>query len=256
MDLALASKLTRPEGGKIVFCAIDGLGGLAREETLRSELEKADITHLDRLAARSEVGLTEVAGPGLTPGPRIGLLALLGYDPLEYGPGAAIPAFSDTWKARAVMLTHDETAAGVARSAGIEVLPGDGVQSQIATVRVRLADFDVFILHITAVAEAAFARDFPRKCHALSEFDAALPDLQSLGADVLAIGGPRSIPALLATPTWHPVPLLVSSVHGREGNAQHFNEQECLRGSLGIMRAADVMPLLFAHALRLQPYGD
>ena len=145
MDLALASKLTRPGGGKIVFCAIDGLGGLAREETLRSELEKADITHLDRLAARSEVGLTEVAGPGVTPGPRAGLLA---------------------------------------------------------------------------------------------------------------IGGPRSIPALLATPTWHPVPLLVSSVHGREGNAQHFNEQECLRGSLGIMRAVDVMPLLFAHALRLQPYGD
>ncbi len=100
MDLALASTLSRPDGGKIVFCVIDGLGGLAREETLRSELEKADITHLDRLAARSEVGLTRPMARGVTPGARAGLLALLGYDPIVASDGA-LPAFEATWKARA-----------------------------------------------------------------------------------------------------------------------------------------------------------
>ncbi len=255
MDLALASTLSRPDGGKIVFCVIDGLGGLAREETLRSELEKADITHLDRLAARSEVGLTQPMAHGVTPGPRAALLGLLGYNPIDARDGT-LPAFGATWKARAAMLTDDAIATSVANAAGMTVLPDGPVATQIGTTRSRWDEFDLFVLHITAVAEAAFAGDFQRKCHALSELDSAVPELLSLGADVLAIGGPRSVPALMAAPTWHPVPLLVHSGHGREGNAQHFNEQECLRGSLGIMPSVDVIPLLFAHALRLQPYGD
>lgn len=257
MDLALASSLAREGGSKIVFCVIDGLGGLAREETLRSELEKADVTHLDRLAARSEVGLTQVVSPGVTPGANTALLALLGYDPLRFGAGREpVPPFGDTWKVRAVMFTGDETATAVANSAGIAILPGGAIPAQIAAVRERWNDFDFFLLHITNVAEAALAGDFERKCHALSEFDNSIAELHSLGAAALGVGGSRSIPALMAAPTWHPVPFLLHSNHSREGNAQHFNEQECLSGSLGIIRAVDVVPLLLAHALRLQPYGD
>ena len=52
----------------------------------------------------------------------------------------------------------------------------------------------------------------------------------------LAVGGCSTqiadLPALAGQPTWHPVPFLLHSGFAREGNAAHFNEQECLKGSL------------------------
>ena len=80
----------RPATTKIVLCVIDGLGGLARQETLRSELEAASIPNLDRLAAKSEVGLTVPVGPGITPGSGPGHLALFGYDPLRFEVGRGV----------------------------------------------------------------------------------------------------------------------------------------------------------------------
>ena len=55
----------------------------------------------------------------------------------------------------------------------------------------------------------------------------------------------------MAGHSWHPVPFLLSSAFAREGAALHFTEQDCLKGSLGIFPAVDVMPLAMAHAGRL-----
>ncbi|MGH2609597.1 MAG: 2,3-bisphosphoglycerate-independent phosphoglycerate mutase, partial [Tepidiformaceae bacterium] len=76
MDLALAKRLARPNTTRIILCVLDGLGGLPRTETMRSELEQANLPNLDRLATRSEVGLTTPVGPGITPGSGPGHLAL------------------------------------------------------------------------------------------------------------------------------------------------------------------------------------
>ena len=90
MDLELANRLAQPNDTKIILCVLDGLGGLARHETLRTELEKADIPNLDRLATRSEVGLTVPVGPGITPGSGPGHLALFGYDPYRFDIGRGV----------------------------------------------------------------------------------------------------------------------------------------------------------------------
>ncbi len=90
MDLELASRLSQPANTKIVLCVLDGLGGLRRPETRRSELEQADTPNLDRLASRSEVGLTVPVGPGITPGSGPGHLALFGYDPYVYDIGRGV----------------------------------------------------------------------------------------------------------------------------------------------------------------------
>ncbi len=90
MDLELASRLARPGDTKIVLCVMDGLGGLPRPETLRSELEQTDIPNLDRLAKRSEVGLTMPVGPGITPGSGPGHLGLFGYDPYRFDIGRGV----------------------------------------------------------------------------------------------------------------------------------------------------------------------
>jgi 2,3-bisphosphoglycerate-independent phosphoglycerate mutase len=55
----------------------------------RTPLEAARMPNLAALAARSEVGLTDVIPAGLPPGSDVGNLAILGYDPAVYHTGRA-----------------------------------------------------------------------------------------------------------------------------------------------------------------------
>ena len=90
MDLDLIHRLAVPSDTKILLCVIDGLGGLPHLDTGRSELERANIPQLDRLAAESVCGLTVPVGPGITPGSGPGHLALFGYNPLRYQVGRGV----------------------------------------------------------------------------------------------------------------------------------------------------------------------
>jgi 2,3-bisphosphoglycerate-independent phosphoglycerate mutase len=399
VDLELAKRLSQPADTKIILCVMDGLGGLARAQTLRSELEAASVPNLDRLATRSEVGLTTPVGPGITPGSGPGHLALFGYDPYQFdigrgvleatgidfelgpddvaargnfctlGPegtitdrragrvatevsaglverlraiklagveifvepvrdhrfvlvlrgaglgdavsttdpqregvaplpatGAdeasrltaelvndfvgqahailadqpaangmtlrgfakypSIPCFPETWGVRAAALAVYPMYRGLAKIAGMTPLAcPDGMPEQLRVIRDRWDDFDYFFVHYKKTDAAGEDGNFEAKCHALQEFDSFVPELLALNADVLMIAGDHSTPALMAAHSWHPVPFLLYSQFCREGNAANFNEQECLKGSLGVFPAVDVMPLAMAHASRFQKYG-
>ena len=82
--------LSRKTPSKIVLLVFDGLGGLAREGTGKTELETAHTPNLDRLASEGICGMTDPVFPGITPGSAPGHLALFGYNPLEYTVGRGI----------------------------------------------------------------------------------------------------------------------------------------------------------------------
>ncbi len=399
MDLDLAAKLQQPAESKVVLCVLDGLGGMARPETERSELEQSDTPNLDRLTENSDVGLTMPVGVGITPGSGPGHLSLFGYDPyrfdigrgvleavgidFELGPddvaargnfctldadgnisdrragriaseksaplverlgaievdGAelfvepvrdyrfvlvlrapglgedvtttdpqregvppvpaeggddagertaalvnefvakagelladeeaangltlrgfakypSLPQIEDVWGLRAAALAVYPMYRGLAKLAGMRALacPG-GMEEQLAVARERWDEFDYFFIHYKKTDAAGEDGDFIAKVHALEEFDAHVPGLTDLGADVLMVAGDHSTPALMAAHSWHPVPFLLHSPFARGGSVQHFTERECLGGSLGIFPAVEAMPLAMAHAGRLQKYG-
>ncbi len=89
-DLELIKSISRSSPSKIVLLVIDGLGGLPRPETGKTELETASTPNLDRLAAEGICGLSDPVGPGITPGSTPGHLALFGYDPLRFNIGRGV----------------------------------------------------------------------------------------------------------------------------------------------------------------------
>lgn len=93
MDISSVwEQLAQPQGGRIVYLILDGLGGLPEEHSGLTELQTAQTPHLDQLAREASCGLLEIAGPGITPGSGPGHLALFGYDPLRYPVGRGILA--------------------------------------------------------------------------------------------------------------------------------------------------------------------
>lgn len=90
IEFSQIKELAKPSSTKIVLLVIDGLGGLPRPETGKTELEEARTPHLDLIAAGSICGLIDPIAPGITPGSAPGHLALFGYDPLKFTIGRGV----------------------------------------------------------------------------------------------------------------------------------------------------------------------
>ena len=88
--MELIEQISRSTPSKIVLLVIDGLGGLPRSETGKTELETANTPNLDKLVARSVCGLSTPIGSGITPGSAPGHLALFGYDPITFNIGRGV----------------------------------------------------------------------------------------------------------------------------------------------------------------------
>lgn len=90
MEHELLHELITPARTRIVLVVLDGLGGLPLEPGGRTELESARTPHLDALAGRSVLGLSQPVGPGITVESGPGHLALFGYDPLQVRIGRGV----------------------------------------------------------------------------------------------------------------------------------------------------------------------
>ncbi len=82
--------LTQPTPSKIILLVLDGLGGLPRPETGKTELETAHIPNFNKLAVKSICGLSQPVGPGITSGSAPGHTALFGYDPVAINIGRGV----------------------------------------------------------------------------------------------------------------------------------------------------------------------
>jgi 2,3-bisphosphoglycerate-independent phosphoglycerate mutase len=147
---------------------------------------------------------------------------------------------------------------GVSRLVGMDVLdvPGETPEDEFSTVEKAWATYDFFFIHIKKTDSRGEDGDFEAKVHAIEAVDQALPLLMALKPDVLAITGDHSTPARLRSHSWHPVPFLLWAPRTvRPDVSTSFGESTCVAGGLGTFPSKDILPMLLAHAERLEKFG-
>jgi 2,3-bisphosphoglycerate-independent phosphoglycerate mutase len=82
--------LAQSTPSKIILLVLDGLGGLPRPETGKTEMETARLPNFNNLAAKSICGLSQPVGSGITAGSAPGHTALFGYDPFAVNIGRGV----------------------------------------------------------------------------------------------------------------------------------------------------------------------
>ncbi len=173
-----------------------------------------------------------------------------------WAPKPDLPQMPELWKLRAAAVAVYPMYRGLARLVGMDVLDaGTSLETQFEAVKRCWDDYDFFFVHYKYTDSAGEDGDFARKVQALRDFDRCLPALLDLQPNVLVVTGDHSTPAVMAAHSWHPVPLLLHGDHVRVDAQYHFSEADCVAGGLGTIPAKEVLPLAFAHAMRLTKYG-
>jgi 2,3-bisphosphoglycerate-independent phosphoglycerate mutase len=170
-----------------------------------------------------------------------------------------LPKFGDVYKLKAACVAVYPMYKGVSRLVGMDVIPSESADTPADEFR-RVAeawdDYDFFFCHIKPTDSRGEDGDFDGKVAVIEQVDAALPALLDLKPDVLAVTGDHSTPATWRAHSWHPVPtLLWAPATHMPDLAEVFGERACMAGALGQFPATDLLPLMLAHAGRLEKYG-
>ncbi len=233
-----------------------GLGAaLSDTDPLSTGVKPLEVRPLDERSGKAAYYANEFirqAGDLLRGRSPANYILLRGFDQLP-----SIPSYPEMFKLRAAAIAVNGMYRGVARLAGMEVLPltGAALEDEFSALENSWQDYDFFYLHYKKTDTCGESGDFAGKVKAIEEFDAQVPRLLALEPDVVIVGGDHSSPAVLRAHSWHPVPLLLYGKHVRPDGVAAFGESACARGSLGLIPARQVMPLALANAGRVAKYG-
>jgi len=179
------------------------------------------------------------------------MILLRGFDQLP-----DLPRFPDVFQLRAAAVAAYPMYRGLARLVGMEILKtGAGFADEIVTLRQHWDSYDFFFLHYKDTDKAGEDGDFDAKVAALERLDAFIPEILAQKPDVMVVTGDHATPSILAGHGWQPVPVVLASRYSGADPVSAFNERACAAGTLGVMPAQHLMPLVLANALRLNKFG-
>jgi 2,3-bisphosphoglycerate-independent phosphoglycerate mutase len=167
-----------------------------------------------------------------------------------------LPSFRERFGVRAGAVAIYPMYRGIASLVGMDVLgTPKNLADQLAILRDSWDAYDYFFVHHKSPDSAGEDGDRARKIAAIESLDAAVPALRALGPDVIVISGDHATPTQMAAHSWHPVPTILWSTRGQRDEVTRFGERYCASGALGIRPTMTLMPIMLAHAGRLQKYG-
>jgi len=167
-----------------------------------------------------------------------------------------LPSMATVYKLSPAAIAAYPMYRGLAQIVGMNVIKtGKTIDDEIDTLEKHINSHDFFYLHYKPADSAGEDGNFEAKVAALEEIDARIPRLLQLNPDVLVVAGDHATPSVLASHSWHPVPVLIRSRNTRGEGANGFTEKTCLAGTLGTFPAKNLMLLVLSHAGKLSKYG-
>jgi 2,3-bisphosphoglycerate-independent phosphoglycerate mutase len=183
--------------------------------------------------------------------PKANALLLRGFDSHRQ-----LPSVQERYGLRAAAIAVYPMYRGIGRLVGMDpVGPPATTHEQLVLLKEHWDDYDLFFFHHKASDSAGEDGDFDAKVVAIEALDAVVPDLMSMGPDVVAVTGDHATPSQLAAHSWHPVPVLLHGDRVGRDQVTRFGERWCLQGSLGRRPARELMPIMLNTAGRLAKYG-
>lgn len=167
------------------------------------------------------------------------------------------PSFQEAFGLQGVAIAMYPMYRGVARLVGMDALPfSKSLDEEIEKLEANWETYDFFFVHVKKTDSAGEDGNFAEKVARIEEADAMVPRILDLQPDVMVVTGDHSTPAKIRYHSWHPIPVMLWADTCRPDGVKAFNESACLSGGLGPrLPSPDLMPLMLAHARRLDKYG-
>ena len=195
--------------------------------------------------------LIQQAGRILSDEPKANMMLLRGYSRYR-----RYPSMQQRFGLNALAIAGYPMYRGIARLLGMAVGPQpSSIREEFDALRDHYGQYDFFFLHIKPTDSRGEDGNFDAKVAVIEEVDGLIPNVLALKPDVLVVTGDHSTPAALASHSWHPVPVLLSSADCRPDRVDRFGERDCIAGGLGRMPMMHLMGLALAHARRLEKFG-
>ncbi len=167
-----------------------------------------------------------------------------------------IPQMPDLYKMKLAAIATYPMYRGLGLLVGMDVLPtGDTIESEIETLRAHWDEYDFFFFHVKKTDSYGEDGNFEAKKGVIEHTDELLPEILALKPDVVVVTGDHSTPWSLKSHSWHEVPVLLWAQALRPDRVTAFGERDCMAGGLGHIRHSDIIPLMLAHAGRLNKFG-
>jgi 2,3-bisphosphoglycerate-independent phosphoglycerate mutase len=240
------------------FCVIfrgEGLGGHVAD----TDPQKTGVPPLDPVAHDAESKRTaEVAKQFYTQAikllagqPKANGLTMRGFSAAPH-----VPSYEEVYGLNAAAIAVYPMYKGLAQLVGMKIVgKPNTLAEEIDVLEQEWKNYDFFFVHFKYTDSRGEDGNFPEKVKMIEQFDAIIPRVMALKPDVLIVTGDHSTPAALASHSWHPVPVLLSSPKCRPDGCQKFGERDTLCGGLGQFQAVYLMSLAMAHAEKLGKFG-
>ena len=211
---------------------------------------KALVPEAQGTAARVQDILSQV-GRILADEPKANIVLLRGF-----AKHTRYPSMKERYGLQSLAIAAYPMYRGISRLVGMTVLSTvTNLEEEFQALADHFPKYDFFFLHVKQTDSRGEDGNFDAKVAVIEEVDRYLPRVRALKPDVLVVTGDHSTPAKLAGHSWHPLPVILHSSYCLVDTVKKFDEVSCIQGALGRMRSVELMPLVLAHALRLNKFG-
>ena len=168
----------------------------------------------------------------------------------------SIPTMQALFKLRPAAIANYPMYKGLAKLLGMDVLAVGGETADLfEALEKNWDEHDFFYVHYKRTDSTGEDGNMSAKVAAIEALDPFLPRITALKPNVLVVTSDHSTPSALKGHSWHPNPFLLVAGTAGVDDVAAFTERACAKGYLGRFRSISAMPLMLAHALKLQKYG-